>query len=58
MMQARDNNYAALKEFFRRFPQYQNNDLYIIGQSYGGVYAPMLSAMVMEDPTINFKVTY
>ena len=52
----RDNNYAALKEFFRRFPELQTNDFYIMGQSYGGIYAPMLSARVVDDPHINFKV--
>ncbi|XP_069507337.1 lysosomal protective protein isoform X2 [Ambystoma mexicanum] len=49
------NNYLALKEFFRLFPEYSKNEFFITGESYGGVYVPTLSELVMEDPSINLQ---
>ncbi|XP_069099611.1 lysosomal protective protein-like [Pleurodeles waltl] len=46
------DNYLALKEFFRLFPEYSKNEFYITGESYAGVYVPTLSMLVMEDPSI------
>ncbi|MEE6528776.1 hypothetical protein FKM82_017356, partial [Ascaphus truei] len=49
------NNYLALKEFFRLFPEFSKNDFYITGESYGGVYVPTLAVEVSQDPSINLK---
>ncbi|XP_035423071.1 lysosomal protective protein isoform X2 [Cygnus atratus] len=49
------NNYLALKEFFRLFPEYSKNDLFLTGESYGGVYIPTLAEWVMQDPSLNLK---
>ncbi|GCB78696.1 hypothetical protein scyTo_0020136 [Scyliorhinus torazame] len=49
------NNYLALKEFFRLFPEYSKNEFYITGESYGGIYVPTLAERVMVDQSINFK---
>ncbi|XP_038658278.1 lysosomal protective protein-like [Scyliorhinus canicula] len=49
------NNYLALKEFFRLFPEYRKNEFYIMGVSYGGIYVPTLAERVMVDQSINFK---
>nr|XP_005986774.1 PREDICTED: lysosomal protective protein isoform X2 [Latimeria chalumnae] len=49
------NNYLAVKEFFRMFPEYIKNDFYISGESYGGIYVPTLAERVMKDPSINLK---
>ncbi|XP_078411602.1 lysosomal protective protein isoform X1 [Cetorhinus maximus] len=49
------NNYLALKEFFRLFPEYSKNEFYITGESYGGVYVPTLAERVMIDHSIHFK---
>ncbi|GIL64198.1 hypothetical protein Vafri_18178, partial [Volvox africanus] len=48
-----------LREWFRRFPQYRNNDFYISGESYAGIYVPNLVHQVLvgneegEEPHIN-----
>ncbi|VDM78364.1 unnamed protein product, partial [Strongylus vulgaris] len=42
-------NYAALKDFFSRVqPQYNNRTFYLTGESYAGIYIPMLSQRVVE----------
>uniref|UniRef100_A0A8D3BVA3 Carboxypeptidase n=1 Tax=Scophthalmus maximus TaxID=52904 RepID=A0A8D3BVA3_SCOMX len=49
------NNYQALKEFFRLFPEYSSNKLFLTGESYGGIYIPTLSERVMEDSSLNLQ---
>ncbi|XP_009321439.1 PREDICTED: lysosomal protective protein [Pygoscelis adeliae] len=51
------NNYLALKDFLRLFPEYSKNDLFLTGESYGGVYIPTLAEWVMQDPSLNLKVS-
>ncbi|KHJ83570.1 serine carboxypeptidase, partial [Oesophagostomum dentatum] len=57
-----DNNAAAVKYFFDEvFPQYKNNEFFVTGESYAGVYAPMLSLRLVQmidkgDFNVNFKV--
>uniref|UniRef100_A0A0N4ZGJ4 Carboxypeptidase n=1 Tax=Parastrongyloides trichosuri TaxID=131310 RepID=A0A0N4ZGJ4_PARTI len=49
-----DQNYNALKYFFNvKFPEFKSNDFYIMGESYGGTYVPMLSTRLIDDK-INF----
>ncbi len=47
----------ALKDFYEGFPEFAPNKFYVTGESYAGVYVPMLSELVMEDPDFNFQVT-
>ncbi|XP_070697057.1 lysosomal protective protein [Pempheris klunzingeri] len=49
------NNYLALKEFFRLFPEYSKNELFLTGESYGGIYIPTLAERVMEDDSLNLQ---
>jgi len=35
--------FAVIQNFFRGFPEYLSNPLYIGGHSYGGIYAPFLA---------------
>lgn len=55
-LQVAHNNYLALKDFLRLFPEYSKNDLFLTGESYGGVYIPTLAEWVMQDPSLNLKV--
>ncbi|KAK1156289.1 lysosomal protective protein-like [Acipenser oxyrinchus oxyrinchus] len=49
------NNYLALKEFFRLFPEFSTNKFFITGESYAGIYIPTLAERVMEDSSINMQ---
>lgn len=49
-------NYEAIQSFFTKFPQFKNNDFYVTGESYGGIYVPTLSVEVLRGGAdINFK---
>ncbi|XP_037108453.1 lysosomal protective protein isoform X1 [Syngnathus acus] len=48
-------NYLALKEFFRLFPELSTNPLFLMGESYGGIYVPTLAERVMEDAALNLQ---
>lgn len=50
------NNYLALKRFFELFPEYKNNQVFLTGESYAGIYIPTLAERVMEDESINLQV--
>uniref|UniRef100_A0A3P8X1X6 Carboxypeptidase n=1 Tax=Cynoglossus semilaevis TaxID=244447 RepID=A0A3P8X1X6_CYNSE len=49
------NNYLALKKFFQLFPEYSKNQLFLTGESYGGIYIPTLAERVMEDDELNLQ---
>lgn len=53
------SNYNALKDFFlNKFPEYRENDFYITGESYAGIYVPTLAVNVLEgqgDFNINLQ---
>jgi cathepsin A (carboxypeptidase C) len=48
-------NHLALKSLLRKFPKFQNNSLYLTGESYAGVYLPTLASLVDKDPELNLK---
>jgi len=56
-----DENYQALLRFFKKFPNLAENDFFVTGESYGGVYVPTLTRRILqgnaknEGTTINLK---
>ncbi|KAL2076897.1 hypothetical protein ACEWY4_027498 [Coilia grayii] len=54
--QVAEDNYLALQSFFAKFPNFTQNELFIFGESYGGVYAPTLSLRVATGGAkLNFR---
>jgi len=42
------DTYAALDQFYKKFPTFLKNDLYISGESYAGIYVPYLAWQVNQ----------
>lgn len=42
------DNFAALQQFYMKFPEYAKNDLFISGESYAGMYVPTLALEVLK----------
>ncbi|VDO46431.1 unnamed protein product [Haemonchus placei] len=60
--QTAGQNYAALKDFFTRVqPKYKDRTFFLGGESYAGVYIPMLSKLVVKGinegdfPNVGFQ---
>ncbi|KAK7913057.1 hypothetical protein WMY93_013268 [Mugilogobius chulae] len=54
--QVAEDNYMALQSFFSKFPNFTENEFFITGESYGGIYVPTLSLLVATGKAkINFK---
>eukprot|EP01094_Clydonella_sp_ATCC50884_P001464 TRINITY_DN11090_c0_g1_i2.p1 TRINITY_DN11090_c0_g1~~TRINITY_DN11090_c0_g1_i2.p1 ORF type:complete len:471 (+),score=135.73 TRINITY_DN11090_c0_g1_i2:39-1415(+) len=55
------DNYQFLVNWFAAYPEYAQNDFYIAGESYGGIYVPTLAYLVHEknqdpsNPKLNLK---
>lgn len=55
------DSHKFLLEWFKLYPEYLSNPFFIAGESYAGVYVPMLSNEVVkgldagDKPTLNFK---
>ena len=41
-------NFKATQAFFELFPEFKNNDLYLSGESYAGIYVPYLALRIDE----------
>ncbi|KAF2354231.1 Peptidase S10 serine carboxypeptidase [Trinorchestia longiramus] len=52
------HNYVALQQFFQRFPSYRSSPFFVTGESYGGIYVPTLSVLIVRNNDtypINFQ---
>jgi hypothetical protein len=41
-------NYEAILKFYAEFPEYQENEFYVTGESYGGMYVPSLVEQIQN----------
>ncbi|KAI6191132.1 Lysosomal protective protein [Aphelenchoides bicaudatus] len=50
-----NDNAEAIVEFLKRYPEYNNREFFVTGESYGGVYIPRLVDklldIIINDPT-------
>ncbi|KAG1656513.1 Lysosomal protective protein [Nymphon striatum] len=50
------DNFFAVKSFFKKFPKFLKNEFYVTGESYGGMYVPLLTKIISQKaPEINLK---
>lgn len=42
------DNLAGVETFYKLFPEHKNNDLWITGESYAGVYVPTLAEAILH----------
>ena len=38
-----EDNYLTIKKFFEKFAELKDNDFFISGESYAGIYVPFLA---------------
>ncbi|ETN84921.1 serine carboxypeptidase [Necator americanus] len=48
LIQTASDIYLALKDFFMEYPQFSNNSFFVTGESYGGVYVPTLTRLLIQ----------
>jgi carboxypeptidase C (cathepsin A) len=46
---------AALSKWYDKFPEYKDNNLWISGESYGGVYVPYLAWQIHQN-NLKYKI--
>lgn len=47
--------YGALAAWYRKFPEFAPNDLYLTGESYAGIYIPRLAKSILEGGDASLK---
>ncbi|XP_030518738.1 serine carboxypeptidase-like 45 [Rhodamnia argentea] len=49
------DNLAFLRNWFEKFPEYKERDLFITGESYAGHYVPQLALLIVQSKLFNLK---
>lgn len=49
--------YEFLATFFEKFPEYKTNKFYITGESYAGIYIPMMMDQINQD-SLGAKINF
>lgn len=53
---ATEDNYQAILDFFSKFPEFRQNEFYVAGVSYAGIFVPLLTQRLLSNPLgINLK---
>ncbi|GFQ00370.1 serine carboxypeptidase-like 46 [Phtheirospermum japonicum] len=42
-------NFIFLENWFKKFPEFKKNELYITGESYAGHYVPQLANLIIQS---------
>jgi len=50
-----EDNYQTLLAFFKSYPEFNTRDVWITGESYAGIYVPMLAQQIVKHGGINLK---
>ncbi len=58
--EASEQLYRGLQEFYGRWPEFRDRDLYVFGESFAGVYVPMLATNILAgnaagEPAIRLR---
>lgn len=51
-MTTSEDNIIALLAFFGKFPEFLTNELYISGESYGGIYVPYIAWQIYQHNSL------
>ena len=43
-----EDNLIAVLDFFKKYPEFNKSDFYIAGESYAGIYVPILAYKIIE----------
>jgi len=46
-----EDNHAIIQQFFKGYPEYIDNDFYVFGESYAGIYVPTTVMQIDADPS-------
>lgn len=49
-------NYKAIQAFFDLHPKFKNRDFYIAGESYAGIFIPMMAVKFLTDSNLKEKL--